>query len=82
MIGSGAHIGLLANLLELRAQATVGGYSSNNYACEALADFSLTPFPFLDVHAGYRLLQQKMDVNDYKMNTLYTGPYIGLTVGF
>lgn len=82
MIGVGAHIGLLANLLEVRAQLTGGGYSSNNYAYEAMADVSLTPFPFLDIHAGYRLLQQKIDINNYKMDTLYTGPYIGLTVGF
>ncbi len=82
MIGLGAHIGLLANLLELRAQATIGGYSSNNYSYEALADLSLTPFPFLDIHAGYKMLQLKMDTNDYKMDMLYTGPYIALTVGF
>jgi len=82
MIGVGAHIGILANLLEVRAQLTGGGYSSNNYSYEGMADLSLTPFPFLDIHAGYRLLQQKMDVNDYKMDTLYTGPYIGLTLGF
>jgi len=82
MIGVGAHIGLLANLLEARAQVTAGGYSSEIYSYEALADVSLTPFPFLDIHAGYRLLQQKMDVNDYKMDTLYSGPYIGLSVGF
>lgn len=82
MIGVGAHIGILANLLEVRAQVTGGGYSSNNYSYEALADLSLTPFPFLDIHAGYRLLQQKIDVNDYKMDTLYTGPYVGLTLGF
>ena len=82
MIGVGAHIGILANLLEVRAQVTAGGYSSNNYSYEGMADLSLTPFPFLDIHAGYRLLQQKMDVNDYKMDTLYTGPYIGLTLGF
>jgi hypothetical protein len=82
MIGVGAHVGILANLLEVRAQVTGGGYSSNNYSYEAMADLSLTPFPFLDIHAGYRLLQQKMDVNDYKMDTLYTGPYVGLTIGF
>ena len=82
MLGVGGHIGLLANLLEVRAQVTGGGYSSGNYSYEAMADLSLTPFPFLDIHAGYRLLQQKMDVNDYKMDTLYTGPYIGLTLGF
>jgi hypothetical protein len=82
MIGVGAHIGLLANLLEMRAQVTGGGYSSGNYSYEALADLSLTPFPFLDIHAGYKILQLKMDVNDYQMNTLYTGPYIGLSLGF
>ncbi|MDD5413582.1 MAG: hypothetical protein PHH96_02045 [Smithellaceae bacterium] len=82
MIGVGAHIGLLANLLEMRAQVTGGGYSSGNYSYEALADLSLTPFPFLDIHAGYKLLQLKMDVNDYQMDTLYTGPYIGVSLGF
>lgn len=82
MIGLGAHIGLVAKLLELRAQVTAGGYGSNNYSYEALADLSLTPFPFIDVHAGYKLLQQKMDVNDYKMDVLYTGPYVALAVGF
>lgn len=82
MIGVGAHVGLLAKLLELRAQATGGGYGSGNYSYEALMDLSLTPFPFLDIHAGYKLLQIKMNVNDYRMDTLYTGPYLGLTVGF
>jgi len=82
MIGLGAHIGILANLLELRAQVTAGGYNSDNYSYEALADFSLTPFPFIDIHAGYKMLQFKMDVNNYKMDTLYTGPYLALAVGF
>ena len=82
MIGAGAHVGLIANLLELRAQVTAGGSGSGNYSYEALADLSVTPFPFLDIHAGYKLLQFKMDKNDYKMDTLYTGPYLGLTVGF
>lgn len=82
MVGLGAHVGLLAKLLELRAQVTGGGYNSDNYSVEALADLSLTPFPFLDIHAGYKLLQQKMDVNNYKMDTLYTGPFIAIAVGF
>jgi hypothetical protein len=82
MIGISAHIGLLANLLELRAQATGGGYNSDNYSYEALATLSLTPFPFFNINASYKLVQLKMDVNNYKMDTLYTGPYFGLTVGF
>lgn len=82
MIGVGAHIGMLANLLEIRAQVTGGGYNSDNYSYEGLAEISLTPFPFLDIHVGYKLLQQKMDVNSFKMDTLYTGPYVGLSLGF
>ncbi|HQM46415.1 MAG TPA: hypothetical protein PLC82_11175, partial [Smithellaceae bacterium] len=82
MIGLGAHIGLIANLLEMRAMVTAGGYGSDNYSYEGLADLSITPFPFLDIHAGYKLMQLKMDVNDYKMDTLYTGPYLLLSIGF
>jgi len=82
MVGLGAHIGMLANLLEARAQATVGGYGSDNYSYEAMAELSFTPFPFLDIFAGYKLVGLKMDVNDYKMDSLYTGPYVGLAVGF
>lgn len=82
MIGVGAHIGLIANLLEMRAQATVGAYNSNNYSYEALADISVTPFPFVDINAGYRMVQLKIDRDNYKMDSLHTGPYIALTVGF
>lgn len=82
MIGVGAHIGLIANLLEMRAMVTAGGYGSDNYSYEGLADLSITPFPFLDIHAGYKLMQLKVDVNDYKMDTLYTGPYLLLSIGF
>jgi len=59
-----------------------GGYNSDNYSYEALTDLSLTPFPFLDIHAGYKLLQRKMDVNNYMMDTLYTGPFAAIAVGF
>jgi len=82
MLGLGVHVGLLADLLELRAQATGGAYDSENYAYEALADLSLTPFPFLDIHAGYKLVQLKVDQNNYMMDVFYTGPYAGLTLGF
>lgn len=47
-----------------------------------LADLSLTPVPFLDIHAGYKLVQLKVDQNNYLMDVFYTGPYAGLTLGF
>lgn len=81
MIGVGAHIGLLAGLLEARAKATGVAYSSN-YLYEALADLSLTPFPFLDIHVGYKIIRLKIDRNDVFLDSQFTGPYIGLTVSF
>jgi hypothetical protein len=81
MVGLGAHVGLLAGLLEARAKVTGIAYSSN-YLYEALADVSLTPFPFLDIHAGYKVIRIKIDRNDVFLDSQFTGPYVGLTVSF
>jgi hypothetical protein len=81
MVGLGAHIGLLAGLLEARAKATGVAYSSN-YLYEALADLSLTPFPFLDINVGYKIIRLKIDRNDVFLDSQFTGPYVGLTVSF
>jgi hypothetical protein len=81
MVGLGAHIGLLAGLIEARAKVTGVAYSSN-YLYEALADLSLTPFPFLDIHAGYKVIRLKIDRNDVFLDSQFTGPYVGLTVSF
>lgn len=81
MVGLGAHIGLLAGLLEARAKVAGVAYSSN-YLYEALADLSLTPLPFVDIHAGYKIIRLKIDRNDVFLDSQFTGPYIGLTVSF
>ncbi|MDA8124255.1 MAG: hypothetical protein M0009_03590 [Deltaproteobacteria bacterium] len=81
MLGMGAHIGLLAGILEARAKVTGIGYSGN-YIYEALADISYTPFPFLDINAGYKHIGLKIDKSDFYLNTQFTGPYVGLTVSF
>jgi hypothetical protein len=81
MVGIGAHIGLLAGILEARAKVSGVAYSSN-YLYEALADLSVTPFPFLDIHAGYKVIRLKIDRNDTFLDSQFTGPYIGLTVSF
>jgi hypothetical protein len=82
MVGLGAHLGFLLDILELRAKVTGIGYSSGNYLYEALADLSLTPFPFLDIHAGYKVIRVKIDRNDVFLDSEFTGPYIGVTVSF
>lgn len=82
MAGVGAHVGLLLNLLEARAKVT-GGYSNGRGIYDAMADLSVTPFPFLDIHAGYKIM--KIPINDIGGNDtdmVFSGPYVGLTVGF
>ena len=81
MVGLGTHIGLLARILELRANVTGITYSGN-YLYEALADLSLTPFPFLDIHAGYKVIRLKIDQDNLLVDSQFAGPFIGLTVGF
>lgn len=82
MLGVGAHIGLIANILEARAKVTGMGYSGSVFY-DALADISVTPFPFLDIHAGYRIMKLKIDnVNDVYGNLEFAGPYAALTVSF
>jgi hypothetical protein len=81
MVGVGTHIGLLAGLLEARAKVTGVAYS-HNYLYEGLADLSLTPFPFLDIHAGYKIIRLKIDHNDIFLDSQLHGPFVGLTVSF
>lgn len=81
MVGVGAHIGLLADILEARAKVTGVAYSGS-YLYEATADLSLTPFPFLDIHAGYKVIRLRVDRNDVFLDSQFTGPYVGLTVSF
>jgi hypothetical protein len=81
MLGLGLHIGILADLLEARAKVTGIGYSGNSLI-EAFADLSVTPFPFLDIHGGYKIIRVNVEHNDYYMDSEFSGPYVALTVGF
>ena len=81
MVGVGAHVGLLLNILEARAKITGISYSGN-YLYEALADISLTPFPLLDIHAGYKVIRLHLDRNDVYLNSEFSGPYVALTVSW
>jgi len=82
MVGVGAHIGILADILEARAKVTGIGYSGSMFY-EALADISLTPFPFIDIHAGYKIMKLDVDdVSDIYVDIEFQGPYVGLTVSF
>lgn len=82
MVGAGAHIGLLLNILEARAKIAGIGFSGN-WFYEGLADISWTPFPFLDIHGGYRIIKLDLeDVSDVYADFEFSGPYVGLTISF
>ena len=82
MIGVGAKIGLLANILEARAKVTGMGYSGS-FFYDAMADISVTPFPFLNIHGGYRAMSVKIDnVSDVYAKMDFYGPYGGLAISF
>lgn len=82
MIGVGAKIGLLANILEARAKFVGMGYS-DSFFYDGLADISFTPFPFLDIHGGYRAMSVKIDnVSDIYTKMDFYGPYVGLAISF
>jgi outer membrane protein len=82
MVGAGAHIGLIAKILEARAKVAGIGYSGN-YFVDALADIAFTPFPFTRLSAGYRYMKIKIDnVSDTYGDMDFYGPYLGLTVAW
>ncbi|MBW2600177.1 MAG: hypothetical protein JRC60_08980 [Deltaproteobacteria bacterium] len=82
MVGLAVHVGVLADILEARVKGAGIGYSGNTFY-EGLAEVSLTPFPFLDIHGGYRIMKLDVDnISDVYADIEFKGPYVGLTVGF
>jgi len=81
MVGFHLHVGLLADIIEFRVQAAGMGYSGNSII-DGLADISYTPFPFLDIHAGYRGIWLKAEADDNELTLNTAGPYAALTISF
>ena len=81
MVGAGVHVGLIADLLEVRVKGTGIGYSGN-MLYDVMGDISLTPFPLVDIHGGYRIIHLDVDVDDVELKYDMSGPYVAVTVGF
>jgi hypothetical protein len=82
MVGMGLHVGLIADMLEARGQITGMAYSGSSIY-EYMTDLSLTPFPFLDIHGGYKVIKVDIDdESDVFANYEYAGPYLAITVSF
>jgi hypothetical protein len=81
MLGANFHMGLLADILEARVLLTGMGYSDGN-CVDGQVDVSLTPLPFIDIHAGYRIFYLNADVDDISFDFGTGGPFVGLTISF
>ena len=81
MLGAHLHLGLLEDVLEFQAQVAGIGYSGAGIV-EGFADLSYTPFPFLDIHGGYRVLYLQADTDDVELNFNTAGPYVALTLSY
>jgi len=81
LLGANFHMGLLADVLEARVMLTGIGYSDGN-CVDGQAEVSLTPIPFIDITAGYRLFYLDADIDDIKFDFGTAGPYVGLTISF
>jgi len=81
MVGVNLHIGILADILEARVRGTWIGYSGNSIY-ELTGDVSFTPFPFMDIHGGYKTFVIDIDEDDVIFDYDMSGPYVALTVSF
>ncbi len=81
MLGLNLHVGLLADILEVRVKGTGMTYSGN-VMYELLGELSWTPFPFVDVHGGYKVFATDIDEDNVILDYDMSGPYVALTIGF
>ena len=81
MVGLNLHIGLISDILEARVRGTAMSYSGNTMY-EIMADISWTPFPFIDIHGGYKTFVIDIDEEDVVFDYDMSGPYVALTVSF
>jgi len=81
MVGLNLHIGLISDILEARLRGTAMSYSGNTMY-EIMADISWTPFPFIDIHGGYKTFVIDIDEDDVIFDYDMSGPYVALTVSF
>jgi len=81
MLGLNLHMGILLDILEARLLVAGIGYGDGT-VFDSQADVSYTPFPFLDIHGGYRLFAIDIDTDDVQADYNTSGPYVAITISF
>lgn len=81
MVGLKLHMGILAQILQVRLRGTAISYSESTIY-ELMGDISWTPLPFVDIHGGYRKFVIDIDEDDLTFDYDMSGPYAGIAVSF
>jgi hypothetical protein len=79
LLGLGAHVGILADFLEVRARI-VGLTYQGDWLYEAQGEVTFSPFPFIEIVGGYRRFDIDVDRDDVLLDYTQTGPYAGVSV--
>jgi len=81
MVGVAIGAGILKNTVRVDLRAAGIAYSGNHlYDVDACASFS--PFPFLRIQGGYRLVDLEVDEDEILAALKLKGPYAGVQVSF
>ncbi|MEW5736654.1 MAG: hypothetical protein AB1921_17550 [Thermodesulfobacteriota bacterium] len=81
MLGASAKVQVLADLVSAEVAAVGMGYSGN-LIVDGTAEVSITPLPFIGVHAGWRYLKLDLNYDETDTNSTFSGPYGYLSVSF
>ncbi len=81
MVGLGLHVGLLADILQLRARGAGIAYGGDR-AVEAYGELVLTVFPFVELAGGYRYFEIDVDEAGLVLDYVQAGPYLAAGLHF
>lgn len=81
MLGLNLHMGILLDILEARLLVAGIGHGAGRIF-DSQADVSYTPFPFLDIHGGYRYFAIDIDTNTVQADYTTAGPYVAITISY
>jgi len=81
MFGLDARLGILLDMLTARATVATMPFGGTN-ASELAGHLAFTPFPFVDIHVGYRVLLLRIEDGDLTLEHGMAGPYAGITISF
>lgn len=81
MPGVSAKVNILSDLVSADVSLAGIGYSSNTIL-DGYAELSVSPLPFIGIHAGWRYMKLKVDFDETVTDMDFSGPYGYLSFTF